>query len=327
MTPDELARLAFRIFLHSANPEGLPIEALANRIRAVQKGLLPEDEFAATVCWLGHCLAIHRLDQTPMPGLDNLSRTLRAPDFLVVAEVGGTPVPVLIEVKSRHEQRLDWSEAYLRSLKRFAEIVHLPLLVAWKCGDLWTLVDVRHFGRNVSAMRLDLGRALAEDLFCALFRNLRLRMNPELELIFDLKVLDEVPDGPLFAEGGLNMEVVNAGFYYRGAVVRDYARELFSLFLSGQDEEEFRRTGKQACRLTFRPSRDSSFSLSNVLVREQVFRSGGDEVDWPTVLRRPFRTSGRALVEALPDMIRKHIVQYVFDIVPQTWPDFLPPRA
>ena len=90
---------------------------------------MPEDEFAATVCWLGNCAGIHRIDQAPMP-LPNLTDRMRAPDFIAFPIVGDKPVPVLIEVKASNHKYLDWTERYRLSLMRFAQYLNLPLLVA-----------------------------------------------------------------------------------------------------------------------------------------------------------------------------------------------------
>src|SRR5579872_7435393 len=192
MTPEEISRLAFLLYPHIVRGEAdsSSAESLAARLKAVEAGLLPEDEFAATVCWLGNCAGLHRIDQTPIP-FSNLAEEMQAPDFLAFPIVDGRPFPVLIEVKSRHDRRLNWSEKYLNALRRFAECVKLPLLVAWKCGALWLVVDHRHFEKNVTAYRLPLEKALVEDLYCVLFRNLRIQMNPKLELVLDSEILTD----------------------------------------------------------------------------------------------------------------------------------------
>jgi hypothetical protein len=71
---DDISKLAFLLYPHivKSQPDVSTIESLAERIRQVQTGLQPEDEFATTVCWLGNCAGIHRIDQAPMTG--NASR-------------------------------------------------------------------------------------------------------------------------------------------------------------------------------------------------------------------------------------------------------------
>jgi Holliday junction resolvase len=330
MNPEDLSKLAFRLYPHiaKADPGKVEVDSLADRIKDIQRGLMPEDEFAATVCWLGNCAGIHRIDQTPMPLLE-MPEKMRAPDFLAFPLFEGKIVPVLIEVKSRHVTQLDWSEPYLASLKRFAAHLNLPLLVAWKCGDLWTLVDVAHFEENVSAFRLTLERALREDLLCLLFRNLRIQMNPDLQLRLDFRILDEVetrPDG-LMPEGTYHMQVTGAGFYCDGNEVKGYASEHFWLFLTTPDETEFERIGDRECRQIYRPRQEHGFTLSNVLVGQLSWGDSDEPLDWHTVLTKPLPSSGRQFSDSLQKAIENGFVRYVLDVIPNTWPAFLPARS
>jgi hypothetical protein len=52
MSPDEITKLAFLLYPHvvSSKLDGATVESLTERINQLQTGLLPEDEFAATVC-------------------------------------------------------------------------------------------------------------------------------------------------------------------------------------------------------------------------------------------------------------------------------------
>ncbi len=328
MTPEEISELAFLLYPHvvRSKPDTASTESLAQRIKGMQEGLQPEDEFAATVGWLGNCAAIHRIDQTPMP-FPALTERLQAPDFIAFPLVCGRPLPVLIEVKSHNGDRLDWSEKYLNSLRKFAEYLNLPLLVAWKCGALWTLIHHTHFERNVTAYRLRFKEAIAQDLYCVLFRNLRIQMNPALEFILDMKIIDQVAGDKdtLLPEGPYQMEIVRAGFYRGGHEIKDYEHKLSWLFYSAPDDVDLRRTGKQTCQQIFRPLPDHGFTLSNVLTTQLSITSAGEPIDWHRVLREGnFGSSGREFRGLLPGAIDKGFVRYVLDIIPQTWPSFLP---
>jgi hypothetical protein len=52
MNPEDLSKLAFRLYPHiaRADPGKVEVDSLADRIKDIQRGLMPEDEFAATVC-------------------------------------------------------------------------------------------------------------------------------------------------------------------------------------------------------------------------------------------------------------------------------------
>ncbi len=55
MMPEEISKLAFLLYPHivRSKPDTTSTESLAQRIEGMQAGLKPEDEFAATVGWLG----------------------------------------------------------------------------------------------------------------------------------------------------------------------------------------------------------------------------------------------------------------------------------
>jgi hypothetical protein len=323
----EISKLAFLLYPYviKAKPDATTIESLAERIRGLQAGLLPEDEFATMVCWLGNCGGINRIGQAPMP-IPAFTEKVRAPDFIAFPFVDGKPLPVLVEVKSSHQRAIKWSESYRRSLARFAELLKLPLLVAWKCGDLWFLVDHRHFVKNVTGYRLTLEQAFREDLSCVLFRNLRIQMNPELAMILDMEMLDEVPGDAdtLLPAGMLSLKIKHAGFYCLGAEIKDTNAFAFSLFLATPDETEFRRTGKQTCQNIFRPIDQTGFSLSNVLVTQLSLGRSQQPLNWHRILTEPLPSSGLELRQSLQEAIDQGFVRYVMDIIPNTWPDFLP---
>jgi Holliday junction resolvase len=331
MTPEEISQLAFLLYPHivKTKPDATSVDSLAARLKGLQAGLLPEDEFKATVCWLGNCAGVHRIDQTPMP-IPELTDEMQAPDLLAFPMVEDKPFPVLIEVKARQDQRLKWSERYLSSLRRFAECVRLPLLIAWKCGALWFLVDHRHFEKNVTAYQLTWRKAMMEDLYCVLFRNLRIQMNPNVELVLDSEILNEVPGNPdgLLPEGPYHMKILRAGFFTGSGEAKTVQPEHMALFISCPDETEVRRTGKQTCQQVFRPQPDTSFTLSNVLLTELSMLSKADEVDWHSVLTgETFKSSGQQYAASLNAGIDNEVIRYVLDVIPSTWPDFLPRKS
>ena len=292
------------------------------------KGLSPEDEFAATVCWLGNHAGIHRIDQMPMP-VPEIAEKMRAPDFVAFPMVDGAPFPVPIEVKSSKHTQLKWSAKYRRSLIAFAEHLKLPLLVAWKTHDFWFLVDHRHLQQNQTGYRLDLETAFREDLSCVLFRNLRIQMNPDLRFILHMDILDEMPGDvdTLLPEGIISFQIRRAAFYALGVQLEDEKPSFaFSLLMATPDDVELTRTGKQTCDHIFRPLENHGFSLSNVFVAQVSLRHHGDEVDWHRVLTLPLPSSGLQLRDSLDAAIRNKFVRYVMDILPNTWPDFPPER-
>jgi hypothetical protein len=327
MQPKDITKLAYLLYPHLMTAEtGEEIEALAERIKSLQRGLLPEDEFAAIVSWLGNCAAIHKIDQTPMP-MQVPPEKIRAPDFIAFPLVEGIPRPVLIEVKSSDDESLDWSEEYLNSLKHFAEYVELPLLIAWKKWGIWTLVDCNHFVKNITAYRLTFNKALQEDLLSVLFRDVRIHMNPILEFILDMDIIDNVAGdaGDLLPEGKLEMLITDAGFYMNGNKIKSDSPFDFALFLATPNETEFLRTAKKKVRHIFRPTPDHGFTLSSVLVSQLTSTVDNMSPNWHQILAKgKFPSSGREFRDALSSSLNEGFVKYVLNIVPHTWPEFVP---
>ena len=319
LTPDEISRLAFLLYpnIVRTKPDTTSTESLAARVKSLESGLLPEDEFIATACWLGNCASVHRIDQTPYP-LPATTDEMQAPDLLAFPIVDNKPFPVLIEVKSRHDKRLKWSEKYLNSLRLFAECLGIPLLIAWKCGSLWSVVDHRHFEKNVTAYQLTLGKALREDLYCVLFRNFRIQMNPEMEFILGMEILDDVPGDAeaLLPEASYHTKIISAGFYLDEEEVKGYPPAHLALFMSAPDDSEVRRTGKQSFQQVIRPLEDSSFTLSNVFFTELSLSTAAEAIDWHSVLAaESFKSSGPEFVNSLNAGIKNGFIRYVMDII------------
>jgi len=327
---DPLARLAFALLPELAaeaiNPEN--VEPLTQRMRAIQQGMSIEDEFAAKVSWLGNAAGINRIDQTPLPVVE-IDGRMRAPDFLAFPIVNGQPYPVLIEVKYEHADRLTWADAYLSSLRQFAERLHLPLLIAWKCGGLWTVFDHRHFQRSVTGFKITLAAAMMEDLSCALFRDMRVMMNPDMELAINIELVDDtqVREDELLPEGQYTFRMRGGGFFLNGNQIVNYDPYHFALFLATPDTTELRRTGARTWQHAIRPEAEHGFNLSNVLVAQLSLMYGDDDdLNWHQILRRPFPSSGRELRQSIRSAIEIGFVRYGMDIVPNTWPDFVPRR-
>lgn len=132
--------------------------AVLQELKKIQLGWPAEREFMALSLWSGRCRLIHPLDKDGQFPTHS-SETIRVPDLFAVYEVGGAPVPVLIEVKSTwglalkgpsdnltpgRKGRLDFGEKYYNGLVEYSRLTNLPLLVAWKIKEprLWFLFDI-----------------------------------------------------------------------------------------------------------------------------------------------------------------------------------------
>ena len=121
------------------------------------------------------------------------------------------------------------------------------------------------------------------------------------------------------------MQITDAGFYRGDTVIEHYQRQHFLLFLTAPDESEIIRVGERRTRQIFRPSPETGFTLSNVLLTELWWQNRDHEVDWHEILTRGvFPSSGADYHDSLKSALDNGFVRYVLDIIPNTWPSLLP---
>ena len=166
---DDTARL-IQTVLADLGASADPAEVV-QRVRSLDRGLPAEDEFCVICAWLGRCQLLHKLDQqqVPVSSLD----TYQVPELLVAFKAAG---PLLVEVKAKQDQTLSFRPDYFGRLTAYANLLGLPLLIAWKFHSIWSLFDARHLriartNFNVThgeAMRQNLLGVLAGDVGCAL---------------------------------------------------------------------------------------------------------------------------------------------------------------
>lgn len=136
---------------------------LARRVERLNFGLPLEDEFSVLCGWLGKCKLIHKLDQQQYPVDSN--EIYQVPDLLAVFERNGAEIPVLIEVKSSSKNSLSFKPAYREKLKKYAELLNLPILVAWKNRwGIWALTDLNEFKKAEVNFNLRFEDALKNSL-------------------------------------------------------------------------------------------------------------------------------------------------------------------
>jgi Holliday junction resolvase len=137
-------------------------QVLAERVRALQRGLPAEDEFCVIAKWLGHCALVHKLDQHPT----GTGKNYAIPDLLAITRVEEIELPVLVEVKATLKPKLSWTPAYFDGLKAYGAAVGLPVIVAWKykSANIWSLFDIEAMVRNHQNLAISLEEALRANL-------------------------------------------------------------------------------------------------------------------------------------------------------------------
>jgi len=165
-----------------------PRDAVLSKVAQLWRGLPHEDEFVAIAAWSGRCRWIHKLHQEVYSSDEHPA--CRVPDLVACLEYRGQPVPVLIEVKHTTLDsvedvptcRLRFTERYWRGLKCYADMVGLPLLVAWNFGNLWALFDLSAMEGLEAALAIDSTSALQSDLMGLLLGTFSLHFEPGLRL-------------------------------------------------------------------------------------------------------------------------------------------------
>jgi len=326
MLPDHVMKdLAFSVlrdFYHLSDADTAKLEpdAFVARLKGIHRGFNAEHEFAAIASWLGRCKLVAHPDE-----LYATNGEFRVPDFLIVSQVNGREVPVLVEVKTTDDDELVWSEKYLTSLRRFAELLHMPLLVAWKRYGLWALCDTSQFAIAETAFHLSFETAMKNNLMTALFGNVFITVKEGFRFEMTYELLDAVDVArELLPEGQYQAKVVDVALHtHKGRVPSGLTSELFPLFLTKAGEPTTEREGK-FLRHVFPVNPEGMFNLSDLLFTNLTwFREERNEVEWITEIRKGLPQNGRDLHTVLKEALEVGAVQYVLQQQPQDIPVFL----
>jgi hypothetical protein len=209
---------------------------LLSRIQQLQRGLEPEDEFALLLSWLGNCKLVHKLSQEQLPL--SSTDTYRVPDLLAVFDYKGKEVPVLIEVKKTHTlDPQSIKEDRLSSLKphylKYADVVGLPMLIAWKFRTFWTLFEMRHSEMAVKNYTIGCFRAMEENLLGLLAGDFSYRIAPGTAIQMRIKKITKPDENGAFEGRFEDVHFMNAD----GTRVPNIPH-LASLFLFWENEAE-----------------------------------------------------------------------------------------
>lgn len=190
--------------------------------------LKPENEFALILSWLGRCRLVHKLGQEQLPL--NSIHAFRVPDFFAAFEYEEKVIPVLVEVKTSDLDTLSLNGKYLA----YAELLGLPMLVAWKHASFWTLFDMRCARLAEVNYKIEFGTAMKENLLCKLCGDFAYRPAKGTRLRMRIRKLTE-PD-PI--SGGFKGEVVDVQCVNPVGEIIPNPHHLSSLFMFWDNEVE-----------------------------------------------------------------------------------------
>lgn len=299
--------------------------AVAKEVRRLEVGLPVEDEFSVVCAWLGKCELLHKLDQQQVPVASR--RRFLVPDLLAKFSTQTHKTPVLIEVKSKKEKLLSFRPDYLQRLQNYAELVGMPLLIAWKFHSVWMLFEARHMLKADKNFNITVNRAMQENLLGSLAGDVAYKIGAGagIHLRFQKDKLverEETDDG--FTEQWM-MTIDDVAFTdYEGNRRADLDGEVQSLF-STWDLEEVEEHDDSHIHMRFVAGEEGMQFAHTALVHLLNWESPHDcRPHWRGLLRKEQVTANVAnFSAALESAFRQKVVSHVFHLQPQTMPAFL----
>ena len=295
-----------------ANPQ-----SVAERVRQLQRGLPAEDEFSTLLTWLGRCRLVHKLDQLQSPAASR--KIWRASDLLAVFDYHGHEVPVLIEVKTTpySNNQLSWQPAYRDTLVRYSEILKLPLLIAWRFGTFWTLIDVHRLTPS-PRYKITFLEAMRHSLMTELAGDFSFSLRPGCGVHLRIRKEQETDDG-------FHGVVVDA--YWENAEGKRFknAPGVFPLFTSLEQQSIVTEEGDHVTQSFVIADASMAEFASRALGTLLRLSTGEDEAHWRRALEQsraaPFAANG--LREAANQALESGFLQHGFNVRPAALPEFL----
>jgi hypothetical protein len=295
---------------------------IANFVRRLERGLPAEDELSVILHCLGQCRLVHKLDQLPYP--PGVWKNYRVPDLLAVFDVKGILVPVLIEVKtsSIRDLVLSWKPDYINSLQQYADLIGLPLLVAWKCGLLWTLFEARHFHKAHTNLKISFSDALCETLLGLLAGDFSFSFRPGAGAYLKIRKLKETENG---FEG-----VIEETYFLNANGERHTGRDgLFQLFACSDNEAAAVQENETHAVQSYiiQSNGLAQFAHQSLVNLLDLFRGGREPIVWRQVLlKEQLPSIATSLQRAVQSARDAGFIQCIIHGRPRTAPGFLQGR-
>lgn len=299
--------------------------AIAERVRRLDIGLPLEDEFSVVCAWLGKCELIHKLDQQQVP-ITSMQK-YQVPDLLARFTTQTNQTPLLIEVKSNKKNVLSFTPDYLKRLQNYADLMGMPLLVAWKFHSVWMLFEVRHMTKAKSNFNISISTAMRENLLGVLAGDVAYKIGAGagLHLRFRKDKLvgkERTEDG--FTEEWI-MTIDEVGFTDREGLRRkDVDSEVQSLITAWDLEEQEEHTDTHVY-LRFIAGDEGVQFAHKALVQLLGWESPlSDRLHWRGLLRKEQITANvSSFSTALNAAFLEKFVSHIFNQQPHTMPIFL----
>jgi Holliday junction resolvase len=298
---------------------------VAARVRRLNVGLPREDEFSVVCAWLGRCLLLHKLDQNQLPRSSR--NEFQVPDLLAFFSTQNGRSPVLIEVKARNAQTLSLKPDALDHLKNYAELLKLPLLIAWKFHSIWTLFEAKHLRKAVKNFNISHDLAMKENLLGVLAGDVAYTIGAGAGVHLRLRK-DELVTHNEDSDGRTEewkMTIDDVFFTdYNGNRRTDLDSEVESLFTAFPLEERQEHTDTHVTMSFIARSEAIQFSHTALVDLLNWGLPGEQQINWRTLLyKEQVIANIGSFSAALNAALRQKVVQYVLHLLPHSMPDFV----
>lgn len=295
--------------------------AIAKGVRRLDYGLPAEDEFSVICSWLEQCRLLHKLDQlqVPPPSKD----AFQVPDLLVAFASGS---PCLIEVKVFNDQPLSFKPAYHARLLAYADLLKLPLLIAWKFHSVWILFDARHLKLAKVNFNISLSEAMRQNLMGVLVGDIAYKLADGAGVHFVMAkeaLLDTVVTEAEFTE---TWQMRCRDVYFTdgdGKRRGDLHSETAQLFATW-DLQEVQKNDDTEVKMSFVAQGGMEFA-HRALVQLLGWQGGSTGPHrWRSLLRSPEITrSITSFRKALTRALGEGVVSHIIHVVPADQPNFI----
>lgn len=289
---------------------------IAEFVSRLERGLPAEDEISVIFHWLGRCRLVHKLDQYPYP--PNAWQNYRIPDLLAVFDVEGKTVPVLVEVKVSAENVLSWKPDYLAALQHYADLLGLPLLVAWKHRSFWTLFEARHLQKATTNFNLSFSGALGQTLLGLLAGDFSFSFREGVGAHLKIRKLKD-------SGTGFDGVIEEAYFLNSRGEKHSGTGGLFQLFGCIDQEQEVQEDANHAVvSFVVQSSEQAEFAHRALVTVLSMLGEANDALVWRQVLlKEQLPQLGASPQQAARNALDAGFLQRVINIMPKTRPAFL----
>jgi Holliday junction resolvase len=240
------------------------------------------------------------------------------PDLLAVFDVRGQHYPVLIEVKASVDNTLSWKPDYLSSLERYAGLLGLPLLVAWKYQTFWTLFETKHFRKATTNFKISFIDAMKQNLLGILAGDFSFSFRPGTGMHMRMRKVEETTNG---------FESVIEEAYFSTADGRrhDGSGGMLQFFLCIDQEPSVVESDTEVLQSFVIPTdQQAEFAHRAMVTILSTFTEAHHGFSWRQVLTQnqlPHLSGGPR--QAAKNALDAGFLQFVIDQRPQTPPEFL----